>query len=171
MSKTNKTSIKEKQKESITTIIESNKISILEHKILALEDKILRERAENENLRKRYEHQLTECHRYAIDKLALEIVSHIEDLNIALEKIKGLNVKEPFIKGLDLVRQNFVSGLSKFDICRVFPVGERFDFNFHEAISQIVSNVEKPGVVLEVIQAGYKIGSRVLKPARVVVSK
>lgn len=157
----------EKKKESIT---------FLKEEINDIKDKLLREKAENENLRKRYDNIIKETHKFGVSKIAREMISHIEDLNRAIDAIKNIkhdDMKErsSLFQGLELVNKNFKKGLAKFDIQRIYPKGEKFDFNFHEAISQTNDKSKETDTVVEVIEAGYKIANRVLKPAKVIVSK
>ena len=161
------------EKKSINDIEDKSKE--LNKTIEQLKESILREKAENENLRKRFKNELNNSSKYAIAKLAKETINNIEDINRALSTIKNSNhkmssIEAKIIKGLELVNSNFSKSLAKFNIYRIFPIGEKFDFKFHEAISQ-VSSKEKDNIVIEVLQAGYKIDNRVLKPAQVIVSK
>lgn len=153
-----------------------SKIELLEKDIINFKDKILRGRAENENLRKRHLNELKDVRKYAITNLSFEIVSHIEDLNRAIENINSKknqvlsNVEKQLICGLEIVNKNFNRALAKFEIFRIYPKNEKFDFNFHEAVSQISDKSKRVNTILEVVQAGYKIGDRILKPAKVIVS-
>ena len=163
----------EQQDHNIET---EEKIKKLIESLEVAKNDILREKAENENLRKRFKLELENAYSYSIAKFAQEIVTSLEDIHRAIETVNGSEnelsaVEKQIIKGIELTRDNLTKTLAKFDIHRVYPLKAEFDAELHEAISQIPNDDVPQNTIIDVIQAGYRLRDRVLKPAQVVVSR
>ena len=137
-------------------------------KIEELEAQILYAKAETENARKRALDEMDKARKYAIEKLSLEILLVKDSLDAALsiEKASLQSYKD----GVELTLKQLNSIFDKFNIEELDPHGEKFDPNFHQAMTMIESDKE-PNKVLSVIQKGYKLNDRVLRHALVTVSK
>lgn len=137
-------------------------------KIKELEAQILYAKAETVNARKRALDEMDKARKYAIEKLSLEILLVKDSLDAALsiEKASLQSYKD----GVELTLKQLNSIFEKFNIEELDPHGEKFDPNFHQAMTMIESDKE-PNKVLSVIQKGYKLNDRVLRPALVTVSK
>lgn len=139
-----------------------------------LNDKMLRLAAESENMRRRYEKQIEEARDYSMVSFAKDLVPVMDNLSRALEHLP---------KEMDETTKNIVMGIemTKGELERVFvkhkiesvapQAGDKFDYNIHSAMLQAPTDEHEPGVVLQVMQVGYKIKDRLLRPAAVAVSK
>jgi molecular chaperone GrpE len=149
-------------------------LSSLKEYVQALEDKILRISAETENIRKRYEKIAQEAKDYANTNFAKDLLGVIDNLKRALEhkpEHQDELVKN-IISGVEMTKNEFESVLKKNGLQAIEPAtGEKFDYNLHHAISQIVTDEYNEDSIVEVMQVGYKIKDRLLRPAIVKVSK
>ena len=141
-----------------------------------LKDQLLRALADTENMRRRSEREATNIRKYghtpfardlvgAIDNLARVVESTPENLDQADETVKSL------ITGIQLSWTELQSIIEKHGIKRVEPLGEKFDYNLHQAMFEVPTNDQPSGIVLEVVQHGYVLHDRLLRPAMVGVSK
>ena len=141
-----------------------------------LKDQLLRALADTENMRRRGEREAANVRKYghtpfardlvgAIDNLARAVESAPADLDQADETLKSL------ITGIQLSWTELQSVIEKHGIKRVEPFGEKFDYNLHQAMFEVPTNDQPSGMVLEVVQHGYVLHDRLLRPAMVGVSK
>ena len=141
-----------------------------------LKDQLLRALADTENMRRRSEREASNVRKYghtpfardlvgAIDNLARVVESAPENLVQADETVKSL------ITGIQLSWTELQSVIEKHGIKRVEPLGEKFDYNLHQAMFEVPTNDQPSGMVLEVVQHGYVLHDRLLRPAMVGVSK
>ncbi len=135
-------------------------------------DQLLRASAEMENLRRRTERDLANAHKFGLDKIAGELLPVKDSLEMGLAAASndGADVKS-VSEGIDLTLKMFAGVMEKFNIVELNPENERFNPEFHQAMSvQEVAGVE-PNTVITVYQKGYTLNGRLLRPAMVVVSK
>ncbi|MDN3031176.1 MAG: nucleotide exchange factor GrpE [Candidatus Tisiphia sp.] len=146
----------------------------LKNQIEILQDKLLRTIAESDNTRKRLEKSIEEARDYAIFSFAKDLLSVNDNLSRALEH-KPQNMEGDIaniITGVEMTKGELTSILQKHGLESIEPLlGEKFDYNIHHAISQIVSEEYDQDSVIAVMQSGYKIKDRLLRPAIVQVSK
>ncbi len=136
-------------------------------------DLVLRAQAEVQNMRRRCEADVEKAHKFALEKFSAELLTVVDNLERALnavtdtgaEQVKGLH------EGVELTLKSFLEILSKFNIQQVNPAGQPFDPQVHQAITTVVNPNVEPNTVLEVMQKGYTLHGRVIRPAMVVVSK
>lgn len=153
-----------------------NQINELTEANKTLNDKLLRLAAELDNTRKRSREELEKANKYAVSNFANDLVLVVEHFYLAEEnspkdEIDKVPVIKHFVDAMLMTKKELTKTLEKHGIKRIYPIGEKFDHNFHEAISQVPTNEgEEDGVVKQVIQAGYTIGDRLIKPALVAVS-
>jgi molecular chaperone GrpE len=140
-------------------------------------DKLLRTLAEMENLRKRTEREVLDARLYGIAGFARDVLAVADNMHRALEAI-GPELRESadakvkaLIEGVELTERELLKTLEKNGVKKFSPQDEKFDPNVHQAMYEIPTSDLLPGQVAEVIQAGYMIGDRVLRPAMVAVSK
>ena len=151
------------------------KINNLEQKNSELNDKFLRSLAEIENIRRRSKEEIEKNSKFAITNFANDLVVGVENFFLASanaptpENIDNLPFKT-FVEAMLMTQKELIKSLEKNQLFRVFPLNQQFDHNLHEAISQVVSD-EDEGKIINVIQAGYRIGDRLIRPALVVVAK
>jgi molecular chaperone GrpE len=144
------------------------KINELELQIKELEEAVLYAKAESENARKRALDDIDKTRKFAIENFSQEILLVKDSLDAAL-MIENATL-ESYKDGVQLTVKQLMNVFTKFNIELVDPVGEKFDPNFHQAMAMIESD-EEPNTVINVMQKGYKLNDRVLRPALVTVSK
>jgi molecular chaperone GrpE len=137
-------------------------------------DKFVRAKAEMENIRRRAETDVSAAHKYAVERFAGEIVNVRDSLDLAksVDLTQGsAEVLAKMKEGLELTLKQLDGVFGKFGITLLDPKGEKFDPNRHQAISMVDSAEVPAGHVLTVVQKGYLLQDRVLRPAMVVVAK
>ena len=144
--------------------------------IEALKDKLLRALAETENVRKRADREREEVAKYGITSLARVIVGIADNLRRALESVPAESKEsdariKSLREGVALTQQEFEAVLARHGIERIEPLGELFDHNFHQAMFEIEDKEHSAGTVVQVLQEGYRIHDRLLRPAMVGVAK
>ena len=138
-------------------------------------DKLLRTLAEMENLRKRTEREVADARQYGIAGFARDVLAVADNMHRALAAI-GSELRQSaeakaLVEGVELTERELLKILEKNGVKKFSPLGEKFDPNFHQAMLEVQDPAATPGHVAQVIQAGYKIGERVLRPALVAVAK
>ncbi|MHA1559830.1 MAG: nucleotide exchange factor GrpE [Alphaproteobacteria bacterium] len=155
---------------------ESALIDALNADIADLKDRLLRAAAEMENMRRRFEREMADTRQYAVTGFAREVLSIGDNLGRALEAVPDDAQKEEgamasLLAGVEMTERELLRVLDKHNVKRLEPHGEKFDPNFHQAIFE-VEHAEAPhGTVVQVVQPGYSIGERVLRPAMVGIAK
>lgn len=147
-----------------------------EGKITELRDQLMRALAETENVRKRAQRDLEETNKYAVTGFARSLISVLENLQRATQSIPlELRDNAPAVKslaeGVEMTQRELLAVFEKQGIRRIEPLGEKFDHNYHQAMTQIPDEKAEPGTILQVFQAGYVIHDRLLQPALVAVAK
>jgi molecular chaperone GrpE len=148
-----------------------------EAKVAALEkekkdnwDRYLRSAADLENLRKRNKRELEDARYEAKTKTLKEMLPVVDNLERAIEHAASQGGNNPIVEGVQLVLRQFQTAFERLDVVAVDAQDKPFDPNLHEAISQQESDAA-PGTIVQVLQRGYKIGERLLRPSLVVVAK
>ena len=157
-------------KESSTVI----EVSI-EEQLAESQNQLLRTLADSENLRRRLEREKEDLSNYVVSNFAKEILSVVDNLQRALKTIENKDTTNSdvnnFAEGIGLTEKQLISTLEKFKITKVNSLDEQFDPNLHQAMFEVEGETKKVGKVSEVIQEGYKLGERLLRPAMVGVFK
>jgi molecular chaperone GrpE len=148
---------------------ESNEVSD-EERITELEDTILRLRAELDNSQKRSVVEVEKAHKYGVERLLLELLPVVDNLENALKNLSK-DVSDSDKEGIELTLKSFESALDKFGISPIYPISEDFDPIQHEAVSVVKDGKHADNEIVEVMQKGWKLYERVIRPARVVVVK
>ena len=141
-----------------------------------LKDQLLRAMADTENMRRRSEREAANVRKYGHTPFARDLVGAIDNLARAVESapdnLETLdNTTRSLITGIQLSWTELQSVIEKHGIKRVEPLGEKFDYNLHQAMFEVPTHDQPSGVVLEVVQHGYVLHDRLLRPAMVGVSK
>lgn len=144
--------------------------------IAKLKDQALRALAEAENTRRRAQRDREEAQRYGIAQFAREMLSVADNLERALAAIPAESLEQdPTLKtlyeGVQATERQLDSTLSKQQIKKIVPLGEKFDSHFHQAMFEIPTNDHPQGHIVQVLQAGYVLHDRLLRPAMVAVAK
>jgi molecular chaperone GrpE len=141
-----------------------------------LKDRVLRTLAEMENLRRRTEREVADSRVYAIQSFARDLVGVADNIQRALDAVRdsGVALEGPakaLVDGVELTERELLKVLEKNGVRKFDPKGEKFDPNMHQAIFEVPDARVPSGSVVQVIQPGFAIGDRVLRPALVGVSK
>lgn len=151
-------------------------ISDLEQKVSDLKDQLMRTLADGENLRKRTLKDVEHSKKYSHISFVKDLVSSVDNLQRALEAVPEdkSSLPEPIknlIIGLEIVEKEIISTLEKHNVKQIDPLGEKFDYNFHQAMFEVPTNDDEPGTVVQVSQKGYILHDRLVRPAMVGISK
>jgi molecular chaperone GrpE len=156
---------------------ENNPVAVLEAQVAELRDRFLRAVAETENVRKRAEREVADERVYGVTAFARDILAVADNLARTLDAV-GADARsaadgslKALLEGVELTDRELQKALAKNGIRRIDPQGEKFDPNFHQAVFEVPDANVPAGMVAQVIQPGYAIGNRVLRPAMVGVSK
>lgn len=152
--------------------------ALLEEKdkeLAAARDQALRALAETENSRRRAERELADMSKYAVTGFARDLVNVLENLQRALAAISPeQKAADPSLAnlatGVEMTMKELLGVFEKHGIHRLDPLGQKFDHNFHQAVAQIDTPDAEPGIIVQVLQAGYVIHDRLLRPAMVGVA-
>jgi molecular chaperone GrpE len=142
-----------------------------------LKDRVLRTLAEMENLRRRTEREVSDAKTYGVTSFARDMLTVVDNLARALEHLpaEARAAADPqiqsVIEGVELTARDLEAVLGRHGVKRLDPKGQKFDPNFHQAIFEIPDETLPAGAVSQVVQSGWTIGDRVLRPAMVGVSK
>lgn len=149
------------------------KLSDCEQKSNQYWDRILRMQADNENILRRTERDIANAHKYSLEKFTAELLPIIDSLELSITSVPDNMQKAAasVIEGVNLTLKMFYSALEKFGIKQVNPLREPFDPEFQQAISVQEDDSVEPGTVLSVLQKGYTLNNRLVRPALVIVSK
>lgn len=135
-----------------------------------LKDRILRSQAELDNFRRRSQKESLDAMKYQSIPVIRDMLPGIDNLQRAIDAAEQTGDGSQLIDGIKMVNQQFTDALKKHLAEPIQPEGEQFDPNLHEALTQIPSADHPPMTVMQVIEIGYKIHDRVLRPAKVMVS-
>lgn len=140
-----------------------------------LNNKLLRMAAEIENLRKRNEQQVKELQKYAISDFAKEVIGVLENFYLIIDNAPDAEIQKSetikkFYDGIKITHNDLLKLFEKNGIKRIYPLGEKFNHDNQQVVSQIKSD-KASGTVIQVIQAGYMLNDRLLKEALVVVAQ
>jgi molecular chaperone GrpE len=148
----------------------SEKLTFVEQQAHENWEKSVRAMAELDNVRRRAEREVANAHRYGVEKLLTNLLPVVDSLEQALQLAEN-SEDAAMCEGLQLTLKLFIDVLQKFDVQQIDPIGTPFDPQQHEAMSMQSDPAAEPNTVLAVFQKGYKLSDRVIRPARVVVSK
>lgn len=160
--------------DNVSSIEESNEE--LQTKNEELKDQLMRTLAESENLRKRTIKDVDQAKKYSHISFVRDLVSSVDNFKRALDSLPEdkADLPEPIknlIIGLEIVEKEINSTFEKHNLKQISPLGEKFDYNFHQAMFEVPTNDTDPGIVIEVSQIGYLLYDRLVRPAMVGISK
>ena len=147
-------------------------LSELEVQLEEMRDQVLRHQAEVQNVKRRAEQDVEKARKYALERFCNELLPVVDSLEMAiLSEPPDQEDSESILKGVKLTLKMFVDTLAKFNLEQMNPEGEPFDPKLHQAVSMVENNEVEPNTVLSVMQRGYILSGRLIRPAMVVVSK
>lgn len=149
-----------------------SKLSAAEAKLEAQKESVLRAKADSENARRRAEQEVDKARKFALEKFAGELLNVVDNLERATLAADAENeAVKSLLEGVELTHKSFISTFEKFGLETLDPQGEAFDPERHQAMSMQESAEVAPNTVLAVMQKGYLLNGRLLRPAMVMVSR
>lgn len=143
-----------------------------ESKAEEFRDQYLRTAAEMENLRKRAARDVEQAHKFALEKFVVELLPVVDALEMGLNAAQDVKDQAgALMEGTEMTLKQFQQVMEKFGIEPISPEGEEFNPEYHEAMAMQPSSEQSPNTVLTVVQKGYLLNGRVVRPARVLVAK
>ena len=156
---------------------EEGSVEALTKEVAEAKDRTLRTLAEMENLRKRTAKEVSDARTYGITAFARDVLDIADNLQRALDAVPA-EARETadaglksLIEGVEITEKSLLKALEKNGVSKLDPLGEKFNPNFHQAMYEVPDSSVPAGTVVQVVQGGYTIGERVLRPALVAVSK
>ena len=146
----------------------------IETELADTKDRLLRALAETENVRRRFQRELEDSRKYAIAGFAKDLLSAVDNLRRAIEAVPEGEVDprtKSLLDGVAATERELLGAFERHGLKRIDPKGERFDHNFHQAIFEVERPDVPAGTVVEVLQSGYVLHDRLLRPAMVGVAK
>jgi molecular chaperone GrpE len=148
----------------------------LDRELAEMKDRLLRTLAEMENLRKRTEREVTDARLYGVASFARDVLSVADNIRRALEAVPAdalanAQAMKALVDGVELTERELLKALEKNGVRQFTPQGEKFDPNVHQAMYEVADPSVPAGSIVQVMQPGYMIGERVLRPALVAVAK
>ncbi|OGT42185.1 MAG: nucleotide exchange factor GrpE [Gammaproteobacteria bacterium RIFCSPHIGHO2_12_FULL_37_34] len=149
------------------------KLNEAEQKANQYWERILRMQAESDNALRRTERDIANAHKYALDRFVTELLPIVDSLELCINNVPNdmQQAAQSVIEGVHLTLKMFYAAMEKFGIKQLHPVSEPFDPEHHQAISMQVDASVSPGMVISVLQKGYTLNNRLIRPALVIVSK
>ncbi|HEX6841346.1 MAG TPA: nucleotide exchange factor GrpE [Stellaceae bacterium] len=151
------------------------RLAAAEAEVADAKDKLLRALAETENVRRRAQRERADAERYAATNFAKDLINVADNLRRALASVPEGQVKDELtrtlLQGVDATERELLAAFERHGIRRIDPMGERFDHNFHQAIMEVENSGQPAGTVVQVLQPGYAMHDRLLRPAMVGVAK
>lgn len=152
-----------------------SELEALQAQVKEAQDQVLRSQAEMQNVRRRAEMDVEKAHKFAVEKFVKELLPVADSLEKAVESTEGHEESGELVasirEGVEMTLNLFMSSLKKFNVEQINPVGEPFDPQHHEAMSMVSAPDAEPNSVVAVVQKGYLLNGRVVRPAMVVVAK
>ncbi|UXD88410.1 nucleotide exchange factor GrpE [Thalassolituus hydrocarboniclasticus] len=140
--------------------------------VAELKEQVLRVQAEMQNVRRRAELDVEKAHKFGVEKFANEMLATVDNLERALAAaVADDEATKAIREGVEMTLSGLVAGLEKFKVESVDPVGSAFNPEFHQAMAMVENPDAAPNTVIAVMQKGYTLQGRLLRPAMVVVSK
>lgn len=147
-------------------------LNAAEAQIKEQQDSVLRAKAEVENMRRRSEQEIDKARKYALNKFAEELLPVIDNLERALQAANPEDeAVKPILEGVDMTHKSFVDTVAKYGLVAINPEGEAFNPELHQAIGMQESPDHESNTVMMVMQKGYELNGRVIRPAMVMVAK
>ena len=152
-----------------------SEIEALKAQAQEFQEQMLRSQAEMQNVRRRAEIDVEKAHKFALEKFVKELLPVADSLEKAVESTEGHENAGELVasirEGVEMTLNLFMGSLGKFNVVQLNPVGEPFDPQQHEAMSMVPAPDAEPNSVVAVVQKGYTLNDRLVRPAMVVVAK
>ena len=158
--------------EALTSSDPEDVLARMEEELTMAKDEALRAQADAQNAMRRAEQDVEKARKFALERFCSELLPVVDNLERALEATAGdQEILKPIAEGVELTLKSFLDALKKFNVETVDPEGEPFDPQFHQAMSMVENPDVEPNTVIAVMQKGYTLNGRLVRPAMVMVSK
>lgn len=151
------------------------RIAALEAELAESQDRLLRALAETENTRRRAQRERADAEKYSIGRFAEGLLSVADNLRRALDSLPESEAKDDrtrsLLEGVAATERELLAAFERHGLKRIDPKGEKFDHNFHQAVFEAEHSGRPAGTIVEVLQPGYVLHDRLLRPAMVGVAK
>lgn len=152
-----------------------DEVAALRDQVKEYQEQLLRSQAEMQNVRRRAEIDVEKAHKFALEKFVKELLPVADSLEKAVESTEGHEAEGEVVasirEGVEMTLSLFMNSLYKFNVAQINPLGEPFDPQKHEAMSMVPAPDAEPNTVVAVVQKGYTLNDRLVRPAMVVVAK
>ena len=149
-----------------------NELVRAQEELSKAQDQALRAVAEAQNIKRRAQQNVEKAHKFALDKFVQSLLPVVDSLENGLKSVEATDgAHDAMREGMELTLKLFVDTLAKHQVEQLNPVGEPLDPNFHQAMTMVPNPDMEPNTVMDVIQKGYTLNGRVVRPAMVVVAK
>lgn len=156
---------------NVDAIVMAKQLADAQEEIASLKDQLLRTVAEAQNTKRRAEQDVTKAHKFGTEKFVNEMLPIVDSLDRALESCADDESTKALREGVEMTLSMFISGLAKFNVELVDPQGTPFDPALHQAMSMVDGGDAPSNTVIAVMQKGFTISGRLLRPAMVMVAK
>ena len=148
-----------------------SQLEVAQAEVAAMKDQMLRGQAEIQNIRRRAEQDVEKAHKFGLEKFATEMLAVVDNLERAIEAAGDDEAVKPMREGVEMTLNMFVGGLAKFNVEQLNPEGEPFNPELHQAMSMVPAEGVAANTVVAVMQKGYTLNGRLVRPAMVMVAK
>ena len=146
-------------------------VAQLQADVEAARDAALRAQADAQNVKRRAEQDVEKARKFALERFAGDLLPVVDNLERALEAASDDEAVRPIVEGVELTLKSFLDAIGKYNIEQLNPEGEPFDPQLHQAMSMVDNPDVEPNTVIAVVQKGYTLNGRLVRPAMVMVSK
>jgi molecular chaperone GrpE len=148
-------------------------LDTLHAELVQAKDAALRAQAEAQNARRRSEQEVEKARKYALERFTGDLLTVVDTLERAAEATASSEDEavKPLAEGVDLTLKSLLGVLGKYQVVAIDPIGEPFDPNLHQAMTMVPNPDMEPNTVMDVMQRGYTLNGRLIRPAMVIVSK
>ena len=160
----------EPEVETLEEVTENDELAKALEEVAQYKEAALRAHADAQNVRRRAEQDVEKAHKFGVEKFAKAIVGVADNLERALTSAPETGESDPVREGVELTLKDLLETLARFEVAVVDPHGEPFDPALHQAITMMPNPELEPNTVMDVVQKGYTLHGRLLRPAMVVVS-
>ena len=160
----------EPEAELLEEVTENDELAKALEEVAQYKEAALRAHADAQNVRRRAEQDVEKAHKFGVEKFAKSIVNVADNLERALTSAPETGESDPVREGVELTLKDLLETLARFEVVVVDPHGEPFDPALHQAITMMPNPELEPNTVMDVVQKGYTLNGRLLRPAMVVVS-
>jgi len=160
----------EPEAELLEEVTENDELAKALEEVAQYKEAALRAHADAQNARRRAEQDVEKAHKFGVEKFAKSIVNVADNLERALTSAPATGESDPVHEGVELTLKDLLETLARFDVKVVDPHGEPFNPELHQAMTMVANPDLEPNTVMDVVQKGYTLHGRLLRPAMVVVS-